>query len=378
MLSRNSQVIQNRIDRDEAIRLLKFAPLEEIQRRSMDVRFRLHPEKLVTFVIDSNPNYTNICEAYCTFCAFYRTKKAKDAYFKSVDEVMQHLEYARKMGVTTVLLQGGVHEEVTIDYLIAIVKESRRRYPDIHPHYFSAIEITNAARVSKISIEEALQKLWDAGLRTIPGGGAEILSERVRMKVSPKKMEENGWLNFHEKAHLAGFKTTATMMYGHVETDEEIIDHLLQLREVQDRTNGFTSFIPWSYKRQNTALKSRVDGWAGGDKYLRVVGVSRIVLDNFPHIGSSWFSEGKQIGIRSLQFGADDFGGTILEENVHKATGHVNTTHLAGITRMIQDAGFWPAQRNSFYEIIRNFDDNDLQALQSISQDDVEIMESPS
>ncbi len=342
-----------RLHYETAVQHLKETPIETLQELAMKRRYELHPRKEVTFVVDSNPNYTNICQADCTFCAFYRTKNSPDRYFKTVDEVMKHLEYAQSMGATTVLLQGGVHDGVTIDYLVELVQASLNRYPRIHPHYFSAVEIWNAARVSNISVKDALLQLWNAGQRTIPGGGAEILSERVRKIISPKKMEDGGWLSLHELAHTIGFKTTATMMYGHVETDEEIIDHLFLLRDAQDRTGGFTSFIPWSYKRGNTALRRRVLENAGREKYLRVLAVARLVLDNFPHIGASWFSESKQVGIESLHYGADDFGGTILEENVHKATGHINTTHIDDICKMISDAGFTPIQRDSFYEPIQ-------------------------
>lgn len=345
----------NRLSLDTALRLYRFAPLDELQSLSSEKRFELHPHKKVLFVVDSNPNYTNICDIDCSFCAFYRTEKSPDKYSKTIDEVLSHIEYAASLGATTVLLQGGVHPGITIDYLESLVVESLKRFPLIHPHYFSAVEIWNASKVSSISTKEALQRLWNAGQRTLPGGGAEILSERVRKIVSPKKIDENGWCRIHEEAHQIGFKTTATMMFGHVETDEELIDHMLQLRAIQDRTSGFTSFIPWSYKRNNTALRRRVERWAGREKYLRVLAIARLILDNIPHIGASWFSEGKEIGMEALHYGADDFGGTILEENVHKSTGHTNTTHVEGIIRMIRQAGFEPVQRNSFYEIVREF-----------------------
>ncbi|HXF28731.1 MAG TPA: radical SAM protein, partial [Chlamydiales bacterium] len=203
-----------RVSFDEGLRLFTRAPLEELQELANQARFKKHPNKIVTFVLDTNPNYTNICNVDCTFCAFYRTKKAKDAYFKSADEVRQIFDFARKACVKTVLLQGGVHEEVTIDYLVSLVQICRSEYPDLHPHFFSAVEIWNAAKVSDISVQEALQRLWDAGQRTIPGGGAEILSERVRLQVSPKKIGPDGWMQLHTTAHAIGFKTTATMMYG--------------------------------------------------------------------------------------------------------------------------------------------------------------------
>ena len=207
-----------------------------------------------------------------------------------------------------------------------------------------------------MSIEDVLQKLWNAGQRTLPGGGAEILSEKIRLKVSPKKIGPNGWIDLHTKAHQIGFKTTATMMYGHIESPEDIVEHMETIRNVQDSTHGFSSFIPWSYKSTNTALRRRVHQWAGEDAYYRILAFSRLYLDNFPHIAASWFGEGKEVGIRALSYGADDFGGTIHEENVHRATQHINSTDLNGMLKMIRKAGFEPAQRNSFYEVITTYE----------------------
>lgn len=345
-----------RITYDEGLRLFTFAPLEELQELAQTVRFQKHPKKAVTFVLDSNPNYTNICNADCTFCGFYRKKSAKDAYFKTVDEVMEHFEFARKAGLTTVLLQGGVHEEITVDYLVSLVKAARERYPEIHPHFYSAIEIWNAANVSKMTVRQALEALWDAGQRTLPGGGAEILSERVRLAISPKKMTPGGWMDVHTTAHQLGFRTTATMMYGHVEEPEDILIHLDSLRKAQDQFGGFSSFIPWSYKRDNTALRRKVHGWAGSDSYYRILAFARIYLDNFDHVAASWFSEGKEIGMKALNYGADDFGGIILEENVHRATNFINKTDHNGVIQMIREAGFEPLQRNSFYQVIRSYE----------------------
>jgi cyclic dehypoxanthinyl futalosine synthase len=345
-----------RISFDEGLRLFQFAPLEELKERANAIRFTMHPKPYVTFVLDTNPNYTNICDIDCTFCAFYRKEGAKDAYFKSVDEMRKHFEFARKAGVKTVLLQGGVHDKITIDYLVRLVRLAIEEFPDIHPHFFSAVEIWNAAKVSNISVRDALQALWNAGQRTIPGGGAEILSESVRKRISPKKIGPDGWLSVHTQAHAIGFKTTATMMYGHVEQPLDILNHLEALRSAQDTRAGFSSFIPWSYKRTNTALRRVAKHWAGKDAYFRILAFSRIYLDNIPHIGASWFSEGKTIGIESLHYGADDFGGTILEENVHRATDFINKTDANGVLQMIREAGFEPAERNSFYQIIRTFE----------------------
>lgn len=345
-----------RITQEEGLKLFKEASLEELQKKAQAMRFLKNPLKQVSFVLDSNPNYTNVCNIDCSFCAFYRHKTAKDAYTKSIDEVMQHLDLAKRAGLTTVLLQGGVNDDLKIDYYEALVKEARKQYPEIHPHFFSAVEIWNMARVSHITLNEALKRLWDAGLRTIPGGGAEVLSEKVRLAISPKKIGPNGWIEVHRAAHKIGFKTTATMMYGHIEEPEDIIFHLETIRSAQDQIAGFTCFIPWSYKRDKTSLRRKVKNWAGKDAYFRILAFARIYLDNFDHIGASWFGEGKAIGIESLHYGADDFGGTIMEENVHRATGWINRVDHNDMLKMIRQAGFEPAQRNTFYEIIRTYE----------------------
>ena len=243
--------MRNRLDYEEGIELFKHGSLDDLQQRAQEIRQQKHPHNRVTFVLDSNPNYTNVCHIDCTFCAFYRHKGAKDSYTKSVEEVMAHLERASKAGLKTVLLQGGVNDDLKIDYYVELVKTARTRYPHIRPHFFSAVEISNAARVSGITVKEALEKLWEVGLRTIPGGGAEILSERVREQISPEKIGPNGWIEFHHTAHQIGFRTTATMMYGHIEEAEDIVEHLETLRRYQDILPGFSSFVPWSYKREN-------------------------------------------------------------------------------------------------------------------------------
>lgn len=345
-----------RLSFQEGLELFKEAPLEELRARATNVRFIKNPKQIVTFVLDSNPNYTNICNADCSFCAFYRHPGAKDSYEKSVDEVMRHLEFAREAGLSTVLLQGGLNDNLKVDYYVALVKAARERYPDIFPHFFSAPELWNCAKVSQISIEELLKALWDAGQRTIPGGGAEILSERVRASISPKKMEPGAWISLHKAAHKIGFRTTATMMYGHVEEPEDIVIHLDTLRRVQDELPGFTAFIPWSYKRDRTALRRSVKHWVGEDAYLRLLAFSRLYLDNFDHIQASWFSEGKETGIRALHYGADDFGGILVEENVHRATGFIAKTDHQGVLEMIRQAGFAPAQRDPLYRILRTYE----------------------
>lgn len=373
--------LNRRVSFEEGVELLTNTPLAELQERAMAIRNEKNPSDRVTFVLDSNPNYTNVCNADCSFCAFYRHKGAKDAYTKNVEEVMQHLEFARQAGITTVLLQGGLNDDLPLEYYTELVREARKRYPEIYPHFFTAPELWNVARVSNCSVKEVLQALWDAGQRTLPGGGAEILSEKVRLAISPKKMAPGAWLELHEEAHRIGFRSTATMMYGHVETPEDVITHLEFLRQAQDKIPGFTAFIPWSYKRDRTSLRRSVKNWAGSEAYFRILATSRIYLDNFDHIQSSWFSEGRETGMESLRYGADDFGGTILEENVHRATGFIAKSHHQDIVDMIRQAGFQPAQRNPLYDILRTYSPDEQielpkEQLRFFEEDRVEILKS--
>jgi cyclic dehypoxanthinyl futalosine synthase len=346
-----------RISFKEGLQLFKEASLEELKKRAQRIRDDKNPPRRVTFVLDSNPNYTNVCHIDCSFCAFYRHEGAKDAYTKTIPEILLHLEKAKKAGLTTVLLQGGVNDALKIDFHEEVVRQAKLFFPEIHPHFFSAIEIWNCARVSGISVKEALERLWSAGLRTIPGGGAEILSEKVRLKISPSKMGSDDWINVHHTAHQIGFRTTATMMYGHIEEPEDILIHLETLRNYQDKIPGFTCFIPWSYKRERTFLRRTVKHWAGQDAYFRILSFARIYLDNFDHIGASWYSEGKEIGMQALHYGADDFGGTIMEENVHRSTGWINRADHNTMIQMIRKTGFEPVQRDTFYNILRTYED---------------------
>lgn len=344
-----------RLSKDKALELFINAPIERLQEDAITIRNKLNPSHQVTFTTNTNPNYTNICNIDCSFCAFYRHKGAKDTYEKSTQELLDIFDNASKAGILTVLLQGGVHEGITAEYLQSLVKLCRDNYPNLHPHFFTAVEIWNAANNSKISIRQALQMLYDAGQRTLPGGGAEILTEHVKQIVSPKKMGENGWIELHKTAHEIGFKSTATMMYGHVEEPKDIIEHLDKLRVLQDKTGGFYSFVPWSYKRVNTALRRTVRHWAGKDAYFRVLAISRIYLDNIQHIGASWFGEGKEIGIQSLGYGADDYGGTLMLENVHRAAKWINKSDQEEMINMILEAGYQPALRNEYYEIVQDY-----------------------
>ena len=344
-----------RLDRAEGRWLLTEAPVLDVGALAQDVRFRRIPEKRVTFVIDTNPNYTNVCITDCQFCAFYRKPGDKEAYTLTVDEVMAKIAFAAERGATTVLLQGGHNPALPLDYYLALVSETRRRFPGVAPHFFTASEIQTVAQVSGRSVREILGLLKDAGQHSLPGGGAEVLSERVRKRIEPKKGGPTAWLDVHREAHRQGFQSTATMMYGHVEGPDDILDHLDAIRDLQDEFGGFTAFVPWSFKPGNTLLEKWIKHYQGPNAYLRMLGVSRLYLDNFPHIQASWFSEGKRAGQVALHWGADDFGGTLFEENVHAAADFVNKTTVDEIITLIRDAGFTPAQRTTSYDLIRTY-----------------------
>ncbi len=344
-----------RLSPAEGTHLMAEAPLLDLGALAQEVRARKTDPRLVTYVIDTNPNYTNICTVDCHFCAFYRKpgSKAADAYTHDVEGVMKMMAAADSLGATTVLLQGGLNPEIPWEFYPTIVREARRRYPHITPHFFSAPEIHQMVEVSGLSIRGVLETLYAAGQRTLPGGGAEILATRVRKRISVKKGGPEAWLDVHRAAHQVGMRSTATMMYGHVESEAEIVEHFEHIRALQDETHGFTAFVPWSYKRGNTPMEAKVPHVAGASRYLRVLAASRLYLDNFDHIQATWFSEGKKTGQIALQFGADDFGGTLYEENVHLATGHLAKTTVAEVETLIREAGFTPAQRTTLYEIVR-------------------------
>lgn len=342
-----------RVTRAEGLWLLKEAGLLELGALAQEVRFRIMPEPRVTFVIDSNPNYTNVCVTDCQFCAFYRKPGDSEAYTLKVDEVLKKVESAAEKGATTVLLQGGHNPEIPLEYYLTLVRETRRRFPQVTPHFFSASEIQIMSQTTGLGVREILRRLKEAGQSTLPGGGAEVLSKRVRRRIEPKKGGPSAWLEVHREAHELGFKSTATMMYGHVEQPDDILDHLDAIRDLQDQQAGFTAFVPWSFKPGNTLLWKWIKHCAGPNQYLRMLAVARLYLDNFPHIQASWFSEGKRVGQLALHFGADDFGGTLFEENVHAAAGFVNKTAVDEVCTLIRDAGFTPAQRTTLYGILK-------------------------
>ncbi len=345
-----------RLTRDEGLDLLRNAELLDLGALANEIRFRHNPRPHVTFVTDTNPNYSNICTVDCIFCAFYRHPGDEGAYTHSVDHLIRKFKEAAAQGVTTVLLQGGVNPSLPFEYYLDLVRRTRAEVPEIHPHFFSTSEILVMASVSGLSVAGVLAQLKHAGLNSLPGGGAEILSDRVKKKISHKKGSSADWLHVMREAHRLGYKTTATMMYGHLENDEDIIEHLEVVRALQDEHHGFTAFIPWSFKPGNTPLEKIIPHYATPTRYLQMIALARIYLDNIPHIQASWFSEGKKIGQIALHFGADDFGGTLKEENVHAAANFINTTNVDECKTIIREAGFVPVQRTTLYETIRIFD----------------------
>jgi len=342
-----------RLTKKEGVFLFRNAELLDLGDAANGVRFRKNPKPWVTFVVDTNPNYTNVCNIDCIFCAFYRHPGQEGEYTYSVEHMIQKFKESAAMGVTTVLLQGGVNPALPFEYYEEMVRRTVSEVPQVHPHFFSTSEIIGMADVGGITVREALERLWKAGLRSIPGGGAEILSDRVKKKISSKKGTSADWLSVMRIAHEIGYKSTVTMMYGHLENDEDIVEHLDQARQLQDETHGFTAFVPWSFKPGNTPLEKVIPHYATPTRYLQMIALSRVYLDNFPHIQASWFSEGKKTGQIALHFGADDFGGTLLEENVHAAANFVNKTNTEECKQLIRESGFIPAQRTTLYEILR-------------------------
>jgi len=348
-------VAGGRISRQEGLMLLERGELLDLADAANAVRFRLHPKREVTFLVDTNPNYSNLCTIDCIFCAFYRHPGEEGAYTHSVDDLIKKFKDAAVKGVTTVLLQGGVHPSLPFEYYLELVERTIREVPEVYPHFFSTSEIIGMANIAGLSIPDVLRRLWDAGLRSIPGGGAEILSDRVKQKISHLKGTSADWLNVMREAHKIGYKSTATMMYGHLEKDEDIIEHLDAVRSLQDELHGFTAFVPWSFKPGNTPLEKIIPRYASPIRYLQIIALSRLYLDNVPHIQASWFSEGKKTGQIALHFGADDFGGTLQEENVHAAANFVNKTNTEECIQLIHDSGFAATQRTTLYDILKVF-----------------------
>jgi cyclic dehypoxanthinyl futalosine synthase len=361
----------NRITKKTALTLFKSADLLGLGQMADNVRKRLHPKGIVSFIIDRNINYTNVCINKCKFCAFYRDKNDPEAYVLSKRQLYNKIKATIALGGTQILIQGGLHPDLDINYYVDLLKTVKAKFP-IHIHGFSPPEICYMADIAGLTIKRTLQILNEAGLDSIPGGGAEILSDRIREKISPKKIGKDRWLEVMEQAHCIGMKTTATMMFGSIEEPEDIIDHLEAIRRLQDKTSGFTAFIPWSFQPGNTELGKKAEGRrqkagknlklksqnsklhaATAADYLRVLTLSRIYLDNVPNIQASWVTQGLKMAQVALRFGANDFGSTMIEENVVAAAGVKHRVSINDIITSIKAAGFKTAQRDMYYNIIK-------------------------
>ncbi len=343
-----------RMSKEEAVRLIKEGDLKELGKMASARKKELHPKGITTFVVDRNINYTNICWVDCKFCAFYRHEKDEDAYVLTFDEIDAKIDELLEIGGTQILFQGGVHPKLQIEWYEDLVEHIHVKYPTVTIHGFSAIEIDFIAKVSRISVEEVLERLHAKGLASIPGAGAEILSDDVRDIIAPKKIDAEVWIDVHRKAHQLGIKSTATMMYGTLETDEDIVEHFDMVRRLQDETGGFRAFIMWSFQGQNTELLRLFPDMEkpSSNRYLRLLAVARLYLDNIPNIQSSWVTQGPYIGQMALHFGANDLGSTMMEENVVSSAGAAYSMAKEELSRLISDIGETPAIRNTAYETL--------------------------
>jgi cyclic dehypoxanthinyl futalosine synthase len=367
----------SRITKKEGLNLLKNAELLGLGMMADKIRYQLHPESIVTFVIDRNINYTNICINRCAFCAFWKDEKDPEAYILDRKTLFNKIKETIEVGGTQILIQGGLHPELNINYYVELLKSIKENF-NIHIHGFSPPEICYIADKEGFSIKKTIKILKEAGLNSIPGGGAEILSDRIRKKISPKKIGKERWLKVMEEAHNLDMKTTATMMFGSIEEPEDIIEHLDAIRRLQDKTHGFTAFIPWSFQPGNTELSKKPEDRkirsyedkkkistsqplnlltsqlypATAVEYLRILALSRIYLDNVPNIQASWVTQGLKLAQVALRFGANDFGSTMLEENVVAAAGIKYRVSIKDILSAIKGAGFKPIQRDMYYNVI--------------------------
>jgi len=334
-----------RIDSKEALTLFTDADTLTLADLADKRRKTLHPEPVVTYVVDRNINYTNICVSGCLFCAFYRPLNHPEAYIISKKELKKKIEETLNLGGTQILLQGGMHPSLDLDFYLNLLQYIKKNF-SIHIHGFSPPEIAFLSNKSSLSIKDTINQLVGAGLDSIPGGGAEILVDEIRKKISPNKCTAGKWLEVMKTAHKCGLKTTATMMFGHIEKPIHIIEHLMKIRSLQDETGGFTAFIPWTFQPDNTRIHVQK---ATAVEYLRVLALSRLVLNNIPNIQASWVTQGDKIAQIALAFGANDLGSTMIEENVVAAAGAKFRLSKKEMIRLIQDAGYTAVQRDCYY-----------------------------
>jgi cyclic dehypoxanthinyl futalosine synthase len=344
-----------RINQDEAVALYRL-PLEELgalaHRRRQLACAKAHDGRggeIVTYIVDRNVNYTNVCNVYCKFCAFYRVEKDSDAYVISLEEMDRKIEETISLGGTQILMQGGHHPKLTIQWYLDLLSHIKTKFPQINIHGFSPSEFVHFQEVFGLPLEEIISQFVKAGLGSIPGGGGEILVDSVRQRISPLKAMSDDWLGVMDVAHRLGLKSTATMMFGHVETIGDRIEHLERVRAQQDKSKGFTAFIGWTFQAEHTRLKAPT---VGAHEYLRTQALSRIYLDNFPSVQSSWVTQGPEIGQIALQFGANDLGSIMIEENVVSQAGTTYRMGVADMRRLIEDMGFEAHQRDNWYNLL--------------------------
>ena len=344
-----------RITPAQALEYLESADLIAVGREADAVRRKFHPEPVATYIIDRNINHTNFCTEYCSFCAFYRPMGDAEGYILPKETIGEKIQETIDLGGTGVLMQGGVNPDLKIEYFEDLFSWIKKNYA-IHLHCLSAPEILTIAEVSNLSIRDTIARMRDAGLDSIPGAGAEILNDEVRDIIGFRKDRTEQWLEVHRVAHALGMRTTATMMYGHVETVEHRLEHFDLLRKLQDERGGFTAFITWNFQPDHTDLGADAERWHGakatGYDHLRTVAVARLFLDNIDSFQASWVTQGPKIAQVSLRYGVNDFGSTMLEENVVSAAGtsHTNEMNLGMMERLIRDAGFDPQRRNTRYD----------------------------
>jgi cyclic dehypoxanthinyl futalosine synthase len=346
-----------RINQAEALRLYHL-PLEELGALA-DHRRQLakapaydgRGNDIVTYIVDRNVNYTNVCNVYCKFCAFYRVESDSDSYVITHEEMDRKIEETIALGGTQILMQGGHHPKLTMQWYLDLLSHIKQKFPQINIHGFSPSEFIHFREVFDLSLEEVIGQFMKAGLGSIPGGGGEILVDRVRKRIAPLKAMSDDWLAVMDVAHRMGLASTATMMFGHVETVEERIEHLERVRAQQDKSKGFTAFIAWTFQAEHTKLKAPT---VGAHEYLRTQALSRIYLDNIPNIQSSWVTQGQDIGQVALKYGANDLGSIMIEENVVSQAGTTFRMGVADMQRLIRDLGYEPRQRDNWYQLVSN------------------------
>ena len=345
-----------RISPADALELYRW-PLEELgvlanerRRQAKRLSYNGGGNEIVTYIVDRNINYTNVCNVYCKFCAFYRTEKDEDHYVLTFEEIDHKLDELTAAGGVQILMQGGHHPKLPFQWYVDLLQHIREKYPHINIHGFSPPEFHHFAETFKMPLREVISKFREAGLGSIPGGGGEILVDRVRKRISPLKIDSDGWLEVMQVAHELGLKSSATMMFGHVETIEDRIEHLQRIRDQQNKSGGFTAFICWTFQPQHTVLK--IDNPTGVAEYLRTQALSRIFLDNIENIQSSWVTQGPGIGQIALKYGANDFGSVMMEENVVSSAGTTFRLNAAQIESLIRDAGYQARRRNNWYELL--------------------------